>query len=105
VCIRSPSVRDAKVARDEDAPFEHAHFRAAETALPASLEASGVIDAYVVCVGVECGQVFGLTSMPTFVGRLLSTASQPSGEGQCYDVEFVLEYRCGAAPDSNRVPS
>ncbi len=47
-------------------------------------------------------QVFGLTSVPTKAGFLLSTASQ--AWGPVLIVEVVLEYRCGAAPDFHRVP-
>ncbi len=36
---------------------------------------------------------------------LLAVASQPSGEGQCILTVFVPVHRCGAVPDSHRVPS
>ena len=36
---------------------------------------------------------------------LLAVASQPSGEDQCILTVFVPVHRCGAVPDSHRVPS
>src|SRR4029079_7043130 len=49
-------------------------------------------------------QVFGLASVPA-LGRLPNVHRFPVANDQCVLVDFVLAYRCGAAPDSHRVPS
>jgi hypothetical protein len=49
-----------------------------------------------------CWQVFGLASTSAFAVLLLSTASQLKRASACRG--FVLAYRCGAVPDSHRVP-
>jgi hypothetical protein len=46
-------------------------------------------------------QVFGLAGPAT--GRLLAVASQ-ADRAQCLMTAFVPTYRCGAVPDSHRVP-
>ena|SRR6476646_11612811 len=45
-------------------------------------------------------QVFGLT------GELLAPTNRsfPAFKGQCFHAAFVPVYRCGAVPDSHRVP-
>ncbi len=53
---------------------------------------------------VGCGQVFGLASLSALAGFLLSVASQ-FPKVPVHVTEVVLAYRCGAAPDSHRVPS
>lgn len=49
-----------------------------------------------------CWQVFGLASISAFAASLLSTASQLQRASACRG--FVLAYRCGAVPESHRVP-
>ena len=50
-------------------------------------------------------EVFGLRARPAYAGFLLSVASQSPRWRPVHGTEFVLVYRCGAAPDSHRVPS
>ena len=69
---------------------------------PASREASGVNLTNGSFSVARCRQVFGLASSPASAVFLLPTASQPEGPVQMVGV--VLAYRCGAAPDSHRVP-
>jgi hypothetical protein len=53
--------------------------------------------------GAGYRQVFGLTGAG--FTHLPATASQPIFQiGQCEIVAFVSAHRCGAAPDSHRVP-
>jgi hypothetical protein len=42
-------------------------------------------------------------SLPAFAGFLLSVASQ-SRERPVHETDFALAHRCGAVPDSHRVP-
>lgn len=51
---------------------------------------------------VRCRQVFGLTSVSTFVEFLRFTASQL--DWPVHVVNFVLVYRCGAVLDLHQVP-
>lgn len=76
--------------------------RHARANLPASPEAPGRTG-----LGMASGtgrwQVFGLASFPASTGFLLSVASQDRAVPVLL-TEVVLADRCGAAPDSHRVP-
>jgi hypothetical protein len=55
------------------------------------------------CLSVTgCWQVFGLASASAIAGFL--SPQLPGRKGQCFFCGVVLAYRCGAAPDSHRVP-
>jgi hypothetical protein len=68
---------------------------------PASLEASGQ-NRLRISPAIGRWQVFGLASAPA--GPASYCPPLPGLEWPVQVVELVLAYRCGAAPDSNRVP-
>ena len=49
-------------------------------------------------------QVFGLTSTAIVTDRFPTGHRFPGAGAQCSVMTFVLDYRCGAVPDSHRVP-
>ena len=49
-------------------------------------------------------QVFGLTSAAIVTDRFPTGHRFPGAGAQCFVMTFVLDYRCGAVPDSHRVP-
>ena len=91
-----------ETTRETDRSRERARRRAGSD-LPASLEASRS-NRPRMSPAPRCWQVFGLTSAPAC--RRVPTVHRfpvPNG-GPVRCVEFVLDYRCGAAPDVRRVP-